>query len=91
MGAEAIVAGSALLGAATGVAGLAEQRKAGKRARYEAQQAENEAAETKKLAATEKQRLTDIEKENKKRLAQTRRRLRGGLFGEETESSATLG
>lgn len=91
MGVEAVAAAGALLGGGAAVAGAAESRKAGKHARREADLAHAEATESKRLASEEKKRLTNIEKEARMKVEKNRKRLKGGLFGEEREANTKLG
>lgn len=91
MGVEAVAAGAALIGAGTGALGLRESVQANKRARREAADEKEAADEAKELAKAEKARLTEIEKDARKKLAKGHRRIRGGLFGEEPEQKSTLG
>lgn len=91
MGVEAAAATGAVIGGAGALLGAAESRKAGKRARMEAESARQDAEESKSLAKAEKMRLSDIEKDARAKVDKNRKRLRGGLFGEEQEAKTTLG
>ncbi len=88
MGVEAAVAAGAILGGIGTIAGAAESRKAGKRARREA---ELDRQETEKLTQeTKKQKdmLLNAQKEAQKRVDRGRKRLRGGLFGDDQASTS---
>ena len=87
MGAEAVAAGAAVVGAATGLFGLAGSRKAGKRARIEAESQRVHQEEQSTLYKAEQAKLAQKEARgqemlNKQIARGNRRRIRGGLFGD---------